>query len=251
MDAVARADLSSTWALVPIRGLESAKSRLGGDLDAEERLELVTELLRRTLVATRDARGIAGTIVVTKDGDAAELARLHDAVGLVESAPGLNEAIEAARSVAEARGATAVLVLPADLPAVSNEAIDELLATAAEVAPASSDRATAAPDAAAEVGGTGSGGAPPPAGPTPANRSGGAGLVALVGDRHGSGTNALLLSPAGVIAPAFGPGSRESHARAATEAGARFVALESPLAFDVDTSADLLAAEAALGSLRG
>ena len=234
MDAVARADLSSTWALVPIRGLESAKSRLGGDLDAEERLELVTELLRRTLVATRDARGIAGTIVVTKDGDAAELARLHEAVGLVESAPGLNEAIEAARSVAEARGATAVLVLPADLPAVSNEAIDELLATAAEVAPASS------------------GGAPPPAGPTPANRSAGApGLVALVGDRHGSGTNALLLSPAGVIAPAFGPGSRESHARAATEAGARFVALESPLAFDVDTSADLFAADAALGSLRG
>ena len=214
MDPAAHADLSSTWALVPIRGLESAKSRLGGDLDAEERLELVTELLRRTLVATRDARHIAGTIVVTMDGDAAELARRCDAIGLVERAPGLNEAIEAARSVAGARGATAVLVLPADLPAVSSEAIDELIAAAG--APGSMR-----------------------------------GLVALVGDRHGTGTNALLLAPPTVIAPAFGVGSREAHASAATEAGARFVELESPLAFDVDTSADLLAAEAALGSLRG
>jgi 2-phospho-L-lactate guanylyltransferase len=217
MHATEPADLSSTWALVPIRGLESAKSRLGGDLDAEERLELVTELLRRTLVATRDAQRVAGTIVVTKDGDAAELARLHDAIGLVESASGLNEAIEAARSVAEARGATAVLVLPADLPAVSSAAIDELL------------------EAAASAGGAGAGG----------------GLVALVGDRHGAGTNALLLAPPSVIAPAFGPGSRESHGRAATAAGARYLELESPLAFDVDTSADLLAAEAVLGSIRG
>jgi len=221
-----RPDLSQTWALVPIRGLETAKSRLGGDLDAEERLELVTELLRRTLVATRDAGRIAGTIVVTKDGDAAELARLHDAVGLVESAPGLNEAIDAARSVAVARGATAVLVLPADLPAVSSLAVDELLEAVAEGG------------ANAAVGAVGA-------------RAGVRGLVALVGDRHGAGTNALLLAPATVIAPAFGIGSREAHARAAAEAGARFVELASPLSFDVDTSADLLAAEAALGSIRG
>lgn len=218
-----RPDLSQTWALVPIRGLETAKSRLGGDLDAEERLELVTELLRRTLVATRDARRIAGTIVVTKDGDAAELARRNDAIGLVESAPGLNEAIEAARSVAVARGATAVLVLPADLPAVSSLAVDELLEAAAELV---------------ANGAVGTG-------------AGSGGLVAIVGDRHGAGTNALLLAPGTVIAPAFGVRSRVAHARAAAEAGARFVELESPLSFDVDTSADLLAAEAALGSIRG
>ena len=216
MDPAARADLSRTWALVPIRGLETAKSRLGGELDAEERLYLVTELLRRTLVATRDATLIDGTVVVTMDGDAAEMARRHDAIGLVERAPGLNEAIEAARSVAVARGATAVVVLPADLPAISSGAVDALVSAAAE------EWQTAAP-----------------------------GLVALVGDRHGAGTNALLLTPPSVIAPAFGLESRAAHARAATEAGARFLELESPLSFDVDTSADLLAAEAALGSLRG
>lgn len=231
MQPAPRADLSQTWALVPIRGLETSKTRLGGDLDAEERLELVTELLRRTLVATRDASHVEGTIVVTMDGDAAELARRHGAIGLVESAPGLNEAIEAARSVAVARGATAVLVLPADLPAVSSEAVDEMVTAAL------------AAEAAGAAAGTGAGGPGAPAAP--------GGLVALVGDRHGAGTNALLLAPPDVIAPGFGAGSREAHARAASHAGARFLELESPLSLDVDTSADLLAAEAALGSLRG
>lgn len=214
MEPAAHADLSRTWALVPIRGLESAKSRLGADLDAEERLALVTQLLRRTLEAARDAVRIEGTIVVTMDGDAAELAGRHGAIGLVERAPGLNQAIEAARSVALARGATAVLVLPADLPAVSSAAIDDLIREA--------DRAAAGPS-----------------------------LVAMVSDRHGAGTNALLLAPPAVISPRFGDGSRHAHEAAAAAAGARFVAVDSPLALDVDTSADLVAAEAALGSWRG
>jgi len=229
VDPTTAADLSRTWALVPIRGLETAKSRLGGDLDAEERLALVTELLRRTLVATRDARRVSGTIVVTMDGDAAELARRHDAIGLVERAPGLNEAIEAARSVAIARGATAVLVLPADLPAVSSEAVDGLIAAAAAAGPAAAGPAATSAHRGASA----------------------AGLVAMVGDRHGAGTNALLLAPATVIAPAFGGRSREAHAIAAAQAGARFVTLDSPLSLDVDTSADLLVAEAVLGSIRG
>lgn len=228
MDDPGRPDLSRTWALVPIRGLETSKSRLGRDLDAEERLALVTELLRRTLVATRDARRVAGTVVVTMDGDAAELARRHHAIGLVERAPGLNEAIEAARSVAVARGASAVLVLPADLPAISSEVVDALVAAAGDAV-------------ATDTFGPGG-----PVGPVEL-----VGLVGLVGDRHGAGTNALLLAPPSVIEPAFGVGSRNAHARAAAEAGARYVELDSPLSIDVDTSADLLAAEAALGSLRG
>ena len=39
-------------------------------------------------------------------------------------------------------------------------------------------------------------------------------------DRHGTGTNALLLTPPDVIAPSFGAGSRERHERLAREAGA-------------------------------
>jgi 2-phospho-L-lactate guanylyltransferase len=220
VESTSRADLARTWALVPIRGLENAKTRLGGDLDAEERAALVEEMLRRTLRATRDARRIAGTLVVTMDGAAAEIARRHRAVGLVERAPGLNEAIEAARSVAQARGATAVLVLPADLPAVSAAAIDALVQAAAASA------------------------ASPGGGPA-------AGVVAVVPDRHGAGTNALLLSPPDVIAPAFGAASYARHLAAARHAGARVIDLDGPLSLDVDTAADLIDPEAALGSLRG
>ena len=43
--------------------------------------------------------------------------------------------------------------------------------------------------------------------------------VVIVPDRHGTGTNALLLAPPDAIAPSFGPGSRERHEEAAAEAG--------------------------------
>ena len=216
MEPTIRADLARTWALVPIRGLETAKTRLGGDLDAEERRDLVVDLLERTLRATRDARHIAGTIVVTMDPAAAGIARDHRAVGLVERAPGLNGAITAARSVAIARGATAVLVLPADLPAIDAEAVDGLVEAAARAAPSGSA----------------------------------SGVVVLVGDRHGSGTNALLVTPPALIEPAFGPASRALHGAAARAGGATLVELEGPLALDVDTAADLVDAEA-LGAIRG
>jgi len=222
VEPTARADLSRTWALVPIRGLETAKTRLGEDLDAEERLELVTDLLTRTLVATRDAAGIAGTVVVTMDPAAAGLAQEHRAIGLVERAPGLNEAIVAARSVAVARGATAVVVIPADLPAITPLAIDSLV-----------EAATLA--------------ARPAADGVPGDR----GVVAIVADRHGSGTNALLASPPTLVEPRFGPDSRERHRAAAVDAGATVIEVDGPLALDLDTTADLLAAESELGALRG
>jgi 2-phospho-L-lactate/phosphoenolpyruvate guanylyltransferase len=68
----------------------------------------------------------------------------------------------------------------------------------------------------------------------------GEGRVTIVPDRHGTGTNALLLSPPDAIRPAFGEGSRERHERLARAAG-REVAIEPlcSLALDVDTPDDL------------
>jgi 2-phospho-L-lactate guanylyltransferase len=65
------------------------------------------------------------------------------------------------------------------------------------------------------------------------------GLV-VVPDRHGSGTNALLIAPPTAVAPSFGPGSRERHEQAAAAAGiaCRLEPLPS-LAVDVDTPEDL------------
>ena len=50
------ADLSRLVAIVPVRGLEGAKSRLGATLDAEERQALVLDLLDRTIRAARGGR---------------------------------------------------------------------------------------------------------------------------------------------------------------------------------------------------
>lgn len=66
--------------------------------------------------------------------------------------------------------------------------------------------------------------------------------VGVVPDRHGTGTNALLLSPPGAIVPAFGEGSRERHVEAARAAGIPFGIEELPsIELDLDTPADVIA----------
>ena len=76
--------------------------------------------------------------------------------------------------------------------------------------------------------------------------------VVVVADRHGTGTNALLLTPPDVMEPSFGPGSRRRHVEAAEAAGARVEVDEVPsLVLDVDTAADLEALRIALGGVHG
>jgi 2-phospho-L-lactate guanylyltransferase len=66
--------------------------------------------------------------------------------------------------------------------------------------------------------------------------------VGIVPDRHGSGTNALLLSPPDAIVPAFGEGSRQRHVDAAREAGIPFGIEELPsIELDLDTPGDVIA----------
>jgi 2-phospho-L-lactate guanylyltransferase len=65
-------------------------------------------------------------------------------------------------------------------------------------------------------------------------------MVMVVPDRHGTGTNALLLTPPDAIAPAFGEGSRARHERLARSAGvAGHVEPLASLGPDVDTVGDL------------
>jgi 2-phospho-L-lactate/phosphoenolpyruvate guanylyltransferase len=66
--------------------------------------------------------------------------------------------------------------------------------------------------------------------------------VGVVPDRHGTGTNALVLTPPGAIRPAFGEGSCARHVAAAREAGVPFGVEGLPsLALDLDTPADIVA----------
>lgn len=76
--------------------------------------------------------------------------------------------------------------------------------------------------------------------------------VLVVPDRHGTGTNALLLTPPDALAPSFGPDSHERHAEHAAAAGVRAQTVQVPsLALDIDTGEDLTAVEAALQEVRG
>ena len=74
----------------------------------------------------------------------------------------------------------------------------------------------------------------------------------VVPDRHGTGTNALVLEPPDALEPSFGPGSRERHLERAAGADLRCELVEVPtLALDVDTPEDLEALRQMLASTHG
>jgi len=74
----------------------------------------------------------------------------------------------------------------------------------------------------------------------------------IVPDRHGTGTNALLLTPPDALVPAFGPGSRDRHVATARLAGTIAEVVEVPsLALDIDTPEDLSALQSTLAVTRG
>ena len=192
-------------AIVPIGSLENAKSRLGGTLDAEERRDLATAMIARTIRATSTTPGIAETLVVSPDPEALEQAAGLGARTMRQRGQGLNAGLREARDDALAGGADAIAILPIDLPLVSPEAVGQL------IAPLSVD------------------------GERP--------LVVLAPDRHHRGTNGLLLAPPDAIEPSFGGDSRAAHEACARDAGARYVEIDGPLGVDLDTPDDLLLVE--------
>jgi 2-phospho-L-lactate guanylyltransferase len=73
--------------------------------------------------------------------------------------------------------------------------------------------------------------------------------VAVIPDRHGTGTNALVLAPPSAIEPSFGEGSRDRHVAAARAAGVPYGVEElASLGLDLDTPADIVALTMAVES---
>lgn len=203
----ARADLSILHVLVPVRGRAAGKSRLGEMLDAEERETLILGLLERLLDTVAAWPAARRLHVVSADPTVRALARERGAAALPDPLDGdLNAAIVAAREAAVARHATAVLILPADLPLITTASLDRLLDAADAALAAGNGRPL---------------------------------VVAAPSDARG-GTNALLLSPPAVIEPTFGPGSLEAHVREARRADASVqLVIDPQLGFDLDTPEDL------------
>jgi 2-phospho-L-lactate guanylyltransferase len=74
----------------------------------------------------------------------------------------------------------------------------------------------------------------------------------IVPDRHGTGTNALLLTPPDALQPSFGPDSCHRHAALARAAGTGYEVIDIPsLALDIDTFEDLSELQAALADSHG
>jgi len=188
------------FAVVPVKGLRGTKSRLKPVLNSSGRAGLTMYMMRNVLSALKGA-GVERTCVVSPDGMVLGIAEEAGATPLLQESRGLNSALEEARRWVIDEGASALLVLPADLPLLKALDVGVLL-EAAE-------------------------GDPDP-------------LVVICPDATGAGTNALLLRPPDVLPFLFGPNSFGAHLNAARERGLLVRTCErTRIAFDIDTADDL------------
>jgi 2-phospho-L-lactate guanylyltransferase len=189
-----------TLAILPVKRFDQAKQRLGGTLTPTARRELAEAMVGDVLAAMGEVPELDGVIVVSGEPVALALAGAAAAETVADDRD--HGQSEAARlGIERARQHDCERVL---LVPGDCPALDP-----AEVSTLLRE-----------------------GGPAPS--------VAIVPDRHGSGTNALLLAPPDAISPSFGPGSRARHEQLALagEARAQVVSLPS-LALDVDTGSDL------------
>jgi 2-phospho-L-lactate guanylyltransferase len=116
-------------AIIPVKALPLAKSRLGALLSDSERRALVLAMLGDVLAAVGAAGSVAQIGVISADPTVLALAAMHGASALPDHAPDLNAALTQAATYYAAHGAAAVLALPADIPLVQAHEIDDLIAT--------------------------------------------------------------------------------------------------------------------------
>jgi 2-phospho-L-lactate guanylyltransferase len=201
-------------AIIPVKRFGQAKQRLLSTLDRPGRATLVKAMLADVLAAVTDAVAVDHVIVVTGEGRAERIAMRH-AQRVATPIEVLQEPDDHGHSEAATLGIIRAKALGAETVALLP--CDCPLVDSGEL------------DAALER-----------------MRPG---RVTVVPDRHGEGTNGLLLCPADAIGPAFGPGSRARHEDRAARAGYEAVVepLES-LALDVDTPDDLDAMARVLSS---
>jgi 2-phospho-L-lactate guanylyltransferase len=192
-----------TLAIVPIKSFEVAKRRLSESLASGGRRSLVQAMFSDVLGALRRVEGVEAIAVVTADVAAGSAAAGERMVVLADDVcAGQSEATQIGIRYAIENGYERVLLVPGDTPLLQPAELEELLARGERDA----------------IG------------------------VAIVADRHGTGTNGLLITPPGAFDPSFGPGSLERHLAQARERDLvhRVEALPS-LEHDIDTPGDLAA----------
>lgn len=119
----------SVWAIVPIKPLGRAKSRLAPVLGTETRVQLAAQLVERTLRLLVAQPGLGGTAVISRDPQVLVLASALGARTIAEDGPPeLNAALASATRAVMGWGARACLVVPADIPLLSADDIAGMLA---------------------------------------------------------------------------------------------------------------------------
>lgn len=192
--------IMSVWAIIPVKPLNRAKSRLSEVLTPEQRQQLAETMLRHVLSTIQQTPQIMGTLVISRDTKALAIAREYRAHTVQESGqPELNTALMRATQVIARWKAGAILILPADLPLVASEDIAAITRMGQQDC-----------------------------------------SVVIATDHHEDGTNALFIRPPGLIDYAYGTGSFRRHVQFAHEAGADVKIYRSErLSLDIDIPADL------------
>jgi len=188
------------WAIVPVKPLRRGKSRLSGTLSEDERAHLNETLLQHTLQTLVDQKEIEQVLVVSRDPHALTIARNYGARTVREDGEPHLNTALKRATIVAQVYATRGVLV---LPAdLPLLTRDDILALV--------ERATNPP------------------------------VVVIAPDRHGKGTNALLMSPAGLIEYDFGPGSFQRHCERTKNVGARLEIVNLPsLELDLDLPEDL------------
>ncbi len=202
-----------TVAILPVKRFANAKRRLEAALASGARRALAEAMFTDVLTALRRVDAIDEILVVSADVGAQRIAEGYGARALDDPAEsGQDQAVVRAAAVARELGAAQVLCLAGDTPLIDPLELETLLGK-----------------------------------PRTAER-----FAVIVADRHGTGTNALLLSPPDALEPRYGPGSFARHLELAQAAGAQTEVAEiASLALDVDTPDDLAALQDRLAASRG
>ncbi len=189
-------------ALVPVKRLVAAKSRLlpGPDRSAAGRLTLA--MLEDVLAALFAAESIRRVAVVTPDEEVAARAEELGALALLRTDPGLNPSLDAGAAELAGPEQDGLVVILGDVAGATAEDIDAACAALAEL-----------------------------------ERPG-----AVLCPAKDGGTAALARAPHDAIAARFGEASAARHRAAAAEAGIAFRELPLPsLAIDLDEEEDVRA----------
>lgn len=115
-------------ALIPVKTLHQAKSRLALHLNEEERARLVLSMLQHVISTLLNSSKFERVSVVSADRKVLEHAQSWGAKALIEERPGHNPALEAAATAELEVGTDALLTISADLPLLRIDDVCNMIA---------------------------------------------------------------------------------------------------------------------------